>query len=241
MIAKLKEKLALLQEVRALPQVTVSLNHAGTLDNHEFYQKITKDFYDYAHSRHKKLPLIRALEYGVALFDFRGEKPYLQAIESSARRNYKKALRNGFHFEKIDFNQHLDDIWDIRKSTPVRQGEMPEEFITQPPKPVNNPITQTNTHDYPYFGIFNAEKKLVAYAGCMVAGDILMVQHIYGHHEFQSFGVVPCLLISIAENALESYPNVKFYNYGTFYGAQAGMQRFKKKFRFLPHRVTWTL
>ena len=74
MIAKLKEKLALLKEIRELPQVTVSLNYAGTLENHEFYQKITKDFYEYAHSRHKKLPLIRALEYGVALFDFRGEK-----------------------------------------------------------------------------------------------------------------------------------------------------------------------
>jgi hypothetical protein len=237
-----KEKLSYFyNEYNAMPRISIDLKYGEACSSDDYYAKITKDFYDESTKRHNKLPLIKQFEYGVALFKYNDEKSYLQSIESSARRNYKKALRNGFSFCRIEFNDYLDDIWEIRKSAPVRQGEMPEDFVTERPKPRNDPQSKSTSHGYPYFGIKDENGKLVAYAGCLVAGQLLMVQHIYGHYEYQSYGVVPMLLISIAEEAPSSYPSIKYYNYGSYYGALASMQRFKKKFQFLPHKVKWQL
>ncbi|WP_100656471.1 hypothetical protein [Alteromonas flava] len=241
MLEKIQNLVQILKEIRNLPKVDISLKFENVKNTDPFYEKITKDFYDYATARHRKFLLIKNFEIGVALFDLSNPKGYRQSIESSARRNCKKAIRNGFTFDKLAYNLHLDEIWEIRRSTPVRQGEMPEDFLNTRPTPVTNPSPQTNTHDYVYFGVFDERKKLVAYAGCMVAGEILMVQHIYGHNDYLSFGVVPYLLVSIAETCQDHYPEVRYFNYGTFYGAQATMKRFKKKFQFLPHRVNLTL
>ena len=103
------------------------------------------------------------------------------------------------------------------------------------------PKSISDIHDYPYFGIFNADNKLVAYASGIVAGELMEVEHIYGHSDFQSDGVVPMLYISIAGYVMEKFPRVKYYCYGTFFGASPSLQRFKKKFKFLPHRVSWVL
>jgi hypothetical protein len=108
------------------------------------------------------------------------------------------------------------------------------------PTPVNNPPPKGLFHDYPYFGI-RQSGTLCAYAGCLIAGEVCLLEHIYGHAEHQPNGVVPMLLISMADYLLKTHPGVKYYVYGTYFGAQDTMRRFKAKFRFLPHRVTWLL
>ncbi len=242
----MKEKIATLKKtwqiIRTMPRVDINLHLDKCEGNHPFFAKITQEFFNDATKRHRKLPLIRQMEYGVALFLLDNDPDtHLKAIESSARRNFKKALRNGYYFKKINFNDYLDDIWDIRRSTKVRQGDMPEEFINKKPSPRNDPESLSNSHDYAYFGIFNKDHKLVAYAGCFIAGELCMIEHIYGHSDYQKDGVVPMLIISMAQYVVENYPLVKVYSYGTFLGANPSMQRFKKKFRLLPHKVTWYL
>ena len=53
--------------------------------------------------------------------------------------------------------------------------------------------------------------------------------------------MVPMLIISLAEYILQHFPTVKYYTYGAFFGAGTTLRRFKRKFLFLPHRVTWVL
>ncbi|MEE2022897.1 GNAT family N-acetyltransferase [Alkalimonas mucilaginosa] len=227
---------------KAMPVVTISLQLAATDNTHAFYRSITEQFFKDANRRHRKFPLFKSMVHGVAMCDIsKGFEHYLSSIESSARRNYKKALRNGFTSRPIDYNQHLDEIWAIRRSTPVRQGELPDSFLNTPPKKRTDPASTSPTHDYRYFGVFDKEGKLVAYAGCFIAGELMMIEHIYGHHEFQPYGVVPMLLIAMARHAEEEHPAVRYYAYGTFFGASQSMQRFKKKFCFYPHKVSWQL
>lgn len=242
----MKEKIAkfknIWQTIKTMPHIKINLMLESCDGNDPFYQRITQEYFQDANARHPKLPLVRQRQYGVCIFPFNDEPDcYIKAIESSARRNYKKAVRNGYEFRRINFNDHIDDVWDIRRSAKVRQGTMSESFINNRPKSVNVPTSNKPTHDYPYFGIFNQDNKLVAYASGIVAGELMEVEHIYGHSDFQTDGVVPMLYISVAGYVMEHFPSVKYYCYGTFFGASPTLQRFKKKFKFLPHKVSWKL
>lgn len=242
MKTRLKQLIDSWKLYKSMPSVTISLQSDRIDTKNQFYRNITEQFYKDANRRHRKFPLFKSMVHGVALCDIhQGFDTYLSTIESSARRNYKKAIRNGFSSRPIDYNEHLDDIWAIRRSTPVRQGEMPDAFINTPPPKRTDPVSTSKTHDYRYFGVFNSEGILVAYAGCFIAGELMMIEHIYGHFDYQPFGVVPMLLISMARHASEEHSAVRYYAYGTFFGASPTMKRFKKKFCFLPHRVRWTL
>jgi hypothetical protein len=236
-----RELLDNLKEIWSIPTLTIDLMYSHTSKNDPFYQRVVRGFYESARKRHRKFPLIRTLEYGVAvcrLPDSPGD--YYSEVEASARRNYKKAKRLGYEFRRIDYNLFLDDITDIRRSTDVRQGPLPEKFLQEKATPCSDPPTLTNIHDYVYFGILK-NGQLFAYVGCLVSGDVFMIQHIYGHAAHQSDGIVPMLFIEIPRYIAEHYPYVKYYMYGTYFGASESMRRFKKKFRFEPHKVTWLL
>jgi GNAT superfamily N-acetyltransferase len=95
-------------------------------------------------------------------------------------------------------------------------------------------------HDYPYFGI-TRDGRLYAYAGCFVAGEFCEIQTIYGHAAHQPDGIIPLLITSIAECLIRDYSEVKYYSFGSYFGANETMRRFKRKFGFQPHKVTWKL
>ena len=230
-----------LKELWQLPEITVNLMCGAASDSDPFYERIVREFYKDTQRAHKKMPLIKAFKHGVALCELpQRTDEYFMAIEASARRNYKKAERNGYSFARINFNEYLADIGEIRRSAAVRQGAVPEAILSDEVKRCENPPAATNVHDYPYFGVLK-DGRLHAYAGCLVAGEVGMIEHIYGHAESQSDGVVPMLIVGMANALLEEHERVRYYGYGSFYGAGATLRRFKKKFKFLPYRVRWVL
>jgi len=224
-----------------MPHVTVDLMYRVAERNDEFYQRVTREYYDYTQTRIRKFPLVKKDRYGVALcvlpetFD-----EYFMGIEAAGRRNFKKAERTGCRFEKIDFNAYLDDVRDIWRSARVRQGKVPEYVAKGQVKPVTHPESKTDVHDYPYFGALK-EGKLVAYAGCLVSGELCAIEQIYGHADYQRDGVVPMVIVGIVGYVLGHYPLVECYTYDTYFGASETMRRFKRKFGFVPHKVDWVL
>jgi hypothetical protein len=237
----LRERLSDLRELASEPSLAINLMHGHTVDNDPFFSRITLDFYRDAMRRHRKFPLVRRFCHGVAVcllpesFD-----AYFMSIEAAARRNFKKAERTGFSFSPIDFNQYLDDIARIRRSSDYRQGKVPSSFARDPVKPVSDPVSRSPFHDYRYFGVLR-EGKLYAYAGCLIAGELCAIEHILGDAAQQADGIVPMLIISIAQYLMDHHPAVRFYAYGSYFGALAEMRRFKRKFMFTPHRVRWSL
>lgn len=237
----LREMWCKLQMILAAPRVTVDLMLREARNNDPFYAKATREYYSSTQERHPKFPLIKVDQYGVALVELPGTfDEYFMTLEGSARRNFKKAGRNGYRFERIDFNTHLDGVRAIWQSTDVRQGAVPDYMREGRVQPCANPPSRTDIHDYPYFGILK-DNRLVAYAGCLVAGELCAIEHIYGHAEVQADAVVPMLIISIAGYVLANYPNVKAYTYDNLLGASTNMRRFKRKFGFKPCKVTWRL
>lgn len=224
-----------------LPSVNVTLMHAQVHAADPFYARVTEGFYRDAVSRHRRFPLVRALTHGVALCELNGVPgDYLKRIEPSGRRNVRKAQRLGYVFTKIDYNAYRSDIGEIWRSTDTRQGKISEAFLNADVVPCPNPPPLTATHDYPYFGVLK-DDHLAAYAGVLIAGELAMIEHIYGHAAHHSNGVVPLLLDGMAEYLREHYPSVRFYGYGSYFGASETLKRFKRKFLFMPHRVSWIL
>ncbi|MEZ5857353.1 MAG: hypothetical protein R3D67_22455 [Hyphomicrobiaceae bacterium] len=209
--------------------------------NHSFFTDVVKKFHRQSTRLHPKLPLIPFFKYGVATNRLPATyDAYFMAIEGSARRNIKKAMRNGYQFQRIDFNRHLADAGEIHRSTPVRQGPMGAEYLTKDPDPVTDPPSSRSIHDYVYYGVLK-DGKLVAYGATLVAGEALFITTIFGHDGYKSDAVVPLLIAGIAKEAYETYPNVKYYIYDKFFGASPTLRRFKKKFGFEPCTVTLTL
>lgn len=242
LVEKLESAKELYKLIFTSPTIELSLQLDATKENDPFFASMTSKYYKDAITRHPKMPLFGKLTRGVAVCELNGDfDSYLKGIESSGKRNVKKAKRLGYTFKLIDFNEHLDEVWDIRKSTSVRQGAMPTEFLNNRPQKHCNPTSNTTIHDYPYFGIFSEDNQLVAYAGCFLAGDVIELSHYYGHAEHQKNGIIPFLITSIAEYVIANHAQIKAFTYGGYIGASPTLQRFKKKFNFLPHRVIWSI
>jgi hypothetical protein len=224
---------------RRLPVESIALQHEAVSGRDPFYADITKAFYQDATARHRRLPLIGRLTHGVALCPL-DTRAYLACIEASGRRNVRKAERLGYQFAPIAYNAYLPDIAVIRRSTDTRQGKLPEGFLASEVVPCRNPDPLTGTHAYPYFGVLK-DGRLYAYAGVLVAGELAMIEHIYGHAAHHADGVVPLLLAGMAEYIRLHFPAVRYYGYGSYFGASQTLRRFKRKFCFEPHRVKWTL
>lgn len=228
-------------EIFRLPRTTINLMLEKSADNDPFFRALTENFYNMAVARHPKLLVVKRYEFGFALCSLPAAfEMYYANIEASARRNHKKALRLGYAVKRFAFNDRLEDVAEIQRSTPVRQGELPPEIQEGRVNPVSDPPSRSPRHDYPYFGVFK-DDKMVAYASCLVAGELCNVTELFGHARYQDDGVVPLLLIEIVRELLDRHPDVKYYAFDTYFGASESMRRFKRKFLFHPYRVTWQL
>ena len=182
----LKQLLRDLCSIRTIPSISVDLMLRETVDNDPFFAHVTREYFDHTQTRIRKFPLARQDQYGVALcmlpatFD-----DYFRGIEASGRRNVRKAQRNEYRFGPIVFNDYLDGVKAIWQSTEVRQGQVPDYVAKGQVKPTQNPESTTNVHDYSYFGVLK-DGELVAYAGCLVAGEF----HESGNFSHRSFQIL---------------------------------------------------
>jgi hypothetical protein len=222
--------------------VSINLMHSATRANDPFFECVVRDFHSRACGPHPRYFIVPNMVYGVAVCELPPTfDSYYMLIEASARRNHKKAVREGCAVMPIQFNDHLDAIREIRQSAPLRQGKlMPESYREGIVRPCTDPPSRTNIHGYPYFGAFHRDR-LIGYAGCLIAGEACIVEHILGHAAHLTLGAVPHLIIGVAEHLYRHHPQVRYYIYGTYFGAGESMRRFKRKFGFVPHRVKWLL
>jgi len=224
----------------SLPSVTLHLKASLAKDNDPYFLKLVNDFFSETRRRHPRYLFFRNFRWGVALQPMEIQLGMQPTLESSAVRNQKKALRSGYQFEKIEYNKWLDDIQKIRRSTQIRQGPVDPILLRQPVHPIADPPSLNNIHDYPFFGIFH-EGTLVAYASCLVAGEVALIAHILGHADHQDQGIMPLLILGMKDHFLNRYPHVRWYGYGMWFGASESLRRFKKKMGFRPYKANWIL
>lgn len=232
------------KEVRrfiSMPKLNVNLMYKLTKDNDPFYGMVTKKFYNMCNSYHPKYKVIPRYRYGIAIMSLtKTWSEYFKSLSGPAQRNYRKALKNECVFKRIEYNDYLDDIYDIIHSTDIRQGEMRVNNSDNYMIPNNDPKSNTTYHDYPYFGVL-LNNKLVAIGSCLIAGEYAELTTVYGNVKYQQLGIVPFMVINAVRMLIEEYTNVKYFGYDTYFGARVGMRRFKRKMLFSPFKVRWIL
>lgn len=238
-MAKVVDTVKDIASLLRMPVVDIHLHHERAGENDPFYAQLVEEFYQSTCRRHPRFFFVKDFRYGVALQPLPPTpEGFVKKIESSAHRNIKKALRSGYHVAVMNYNEHLEEVGEIRRSADVRQGPMAADLIHEPVKPVANPPSRSTWHDYPFYGAFK-ENRLVAYAGCLVAGDVALIEHIFGHADHQQNGIMPLLIEKMVEDIMDRYKNVAYLGYGMWFGASETLRRFKKKMGFRPHKVNW--
>lgn len=168
---------------------------------------------------------------------------YLDGIGDKSRNMIRKAQRLGYVHRQVDPAQFLDDVFEIRTSDPMRQGRpLPEYFKIRPAR-VLEPAFENNCslHRDEFYGVF-LEDKLVAYATIFFYGELGQVNHILGHKEHLSHGIMNLLVSELVNNVIKNKPWVRAINYLYPGSAKAldGIGAFKKSIGFLPTALVVT-
>lgn len=167
---------------------------------------------------------------------------YLASIGDKSRNMIRKAERAGYVYREANPDHYLDDILAIRTSDPIRQGKaIPEYFKTRPASVYDQPFNSACPyHGETFYGIFKDER-LVAYATIYLYGELGQVNHILGHKEHLSEGVMNLLVYAMVDSIIAQRPWIKAINY--LYrdnDVKSGVGLFKKSIGFHPENLVVT-
>jgi hypothetical protein len=193
--------------------------------------------YRYFTRPHPRYRIIRSKTLGAALIDlerFAHTPAYLEHIQGKNRGAYhaKRARTRGYVFREIDRNAHVDDIHAINTSLDTRQG-----------RPMDQKYLAKVTHfdalpHYNYYGVLNPEGRLVAYANIGRFGNFSALSQLIGIRN--NDGIMHLLMVDIVSRLIEE-KRVRYVMYDTFFGAQPGLQQFKRILGFEPYRAKYSL
>jgi len=89
-----------------------------------------------------------------------------------------------------------------------------------------------------YYGVFNAEQRLVAYANMGYYGNFAAFSQLMGI--CNNDGIMHMMVVDIVAELLGEQ-QVRYLMYDTFFGAQPGLRSFKTILGFRPYRARYSL
>lgn len=163
---------------------------------------------------------------------------YRAMCSQVARSNANWAWRLGYRHQLIDRADYEDDLYELRSSSPERQGRaMPDAYMERQAYGRDEP-PRCPHHGYTVHGIVDDGGKLVAYAQMMRCGQIVRVNTILGHHDYLEDRVVWLLFMEmIPWHVKRGARFALYYTHGS--GVDGGLQYFKERLGFKPTEATW--
>lgn len=218
----------LLREIKKLPKTEL------VFDGEQY-----KDIYKYFTKPHLKYKVFKNKTIGVCLL----EKPqsFEAYLSGKSRQNLRtcrnRSIKNGYRFSEIDVRDYADGILEINKSKTVRQGrEMDESYF-------DKDAVIDGSLDKQCFGVFDNNGKIIAYCYLIEAGNFVIVSRLLGHADYLKEGVMYYMIGTCVEQWVngERWRDVKYFFYDTFFGATAGLKKFKVDLGFVPYKVKYKL
>ena len=193
--------------------------------------------YRYYTKRHPKSRLIQHKSWGAALIDLRafaGRDSYLETIKAknSGAWHARRARSRGYTLSEIDRNDHVDAIHDINNSVEQRQGRAMD------PKYQEKQLQFDRLANFRYYGVFDAEGKLMAYASIGFYGNFYSFSQLIGYRN--NDGIMHLLVTDITGRLIDER-KASYLMYDTFFGALPGMQQFKTILGFQPFSARYSL
>lgn len=163
---------------------------------------------------------------------------YLRERKKQAlRTNRKLALAHGFYFNQFTPMEHLEEILDINRSMPMRQGRPMDKSYTD-----KHELASSLKGVRTMFEVFNTEDRLRAYAYVPICGEVGVISRLLGHADSMDDGVMYLLVSEVIRHLIErkqTQGSPRWVMYDTFFGASPGLRYFKERLGFKPYRVKW--
>lgn len=193
--------------------------------------------YRYYTQRHPRYKIIGNKTVGAALIDlgrYTDAPAYLDEIQGKNRGAWhaRRARTRGYICTEIDRNAHIDAIRAINTSLDERQGRPMDQKY-------RDKTTRFDTQGhFGYYGVFNPDGQLMAYANIGRYGNFSAFSQLIGMRN--NDGIMHLMMVDIVSRLLEQ-KQVRYVMYDTFFGAQPGLQQFKRILGFQPYRVKYSL
>ncbi len=136
---------------------------------------------------------------------------YLKMIGDKSRNMIKKAEKQGITYHQFDWNEHLDEIWDIHRSSSHRQGRTMDQAYLEYPAKVSYP--QQEAFRIRHIGGFH-DNKLLAYIELYQYGSFAMTNRILGHKDWLPSGIMNGLINHVVKGQCEA-KEIRWLNYLT--------------------------
>ena len=193
--------------------------------------------YRYYTKRHPRYKIIRHKTLGAALLDldrFADAGAYLEAIAGKNRGAWhaRRARARGYACRTIDRNRYVDDIHAINTSLDTRQGRPMDGKY-------RHKVTRFETlPHFDYYGVLDPGGRLVAYGNIARYGNFSAFSQLIGVRN--NDGIMHLLVTDIVARLIEQ-KRVRYVMYDTFFGAQPGLQQFKRILGFEPYHARYSL
>jgi hypothetical protein len=188
---------------------------------------------------HRRFRVTPSKHWGVALLDLPstfdeylagGSREYL-------RRQRRRADRAGFTYARVPPAPHLDEILEINRSAPERQGKAMSGAYLDPDR-----VARTLGSLALISGVFDAHGRLRAYADVPNIGDAFVYSRLLGHADDLDRGIMYLLVSEVIREHIEARSagaGPRWAMYDTFWGASTGLVWFKERLGFRPYTVDW--
>lgn len=190
-------------------------------------------------ARHPRFRITRNKRWGVALIPLpKSFDDYLGGgSKTLLRRSRRRASGAGFRYAHATPQDHLDEIMEINRSAPVRQGRAMADIYVDREQMIETFEGRTTIR-----AIFDGRGRLRAYAVVLVIGDVILFHKILGHADDLRYGTMYLLVSEIIRESIDlrdarGSPNWMMYD--TFWGATSGLAYFKERVGFQPYTVDW--
>jgi hypothetical protein len=228
---RLLQHYATLQTLLRLPRARLHFDAAiepavNVLSTYRYYTK-----------RHPKYKLIQHKSWGAALIDLSlcaTREHYFERIKGKncGAWHARRARARGYVLAEIDRNAHVDAIHAINNSVGERQGRPMDAKYQEKQLAFD---TLANFH---YYGVLDADGKLVAYATIGRYGNFSSFAQLMGYRN--NDGIMHLMVSEIVARLIDA-GQVRYVMYDTFFGALPGLQQFKTVLGFQPYRVHYSL
>lgn len=208
----------------------------------EFREELNPDhvrkvyrIYTKRHPRYKVIPNKSLGAALVHLRRYRSRDDYIAAINggrNSAEWHARKAKTKGYRLVEIDRNKFIDDIHAVNTSVDIRQGQ-----------PMDAHYLEKQTHyvaekNFKYFGVLNADGKLMAYSELGFYGNFASFNRVIGVRN--NDGVMHMMVTEIICQLIDD-GSFNYLMYDTYFGASPGLKKFKTMLGFQPYRAKYSI
>lgn len=190
-------------------------------------------------SRHPRFKVTPYKRWGVALISV--PESYADYVAGHSRwvlrQKLRLAAKHDFRYAVVKPQDYLDDILEINRSAPTRQGRPMSESYIDRERVARALEGQTVMH-----GVLNADGRLRAYASVLAVGDATVFTLILGHADDLEYGTMYLLVSEIVRECIETRAaagSPRWLMYDTLWGAGKGLAFFKERLGFQPYTVDW--